>query len=277
MKHLTNVRSILLPLIFVGLTFGLQGCGGGGGGSTTPPAITTDQDGSGIYTGTATVDVNTDITDLKGIVYGGRLMFFSATANPHVLYDGTITSVTNDDYTATVNVYENGVKTQSDVAVTGKVVTANSITGTIGTANTAGNHNGSFSLTYDSIYERGATAARIEADGPNAADGIVSGTLSLTAGYIFREVDSRMILNATSGITLCTVVDVYAIPDSTKNVYTFNNVSITDPTVNCPDSYEGTGYSGLISVIDDGVGGTDNRMAIAYSNGTNSVFGLLNK
>ena len=272
MKFNTRARhSIFSFLILAVFVLGLQACGGGSSSTPLP-----DQDGSGIYTGTATVDVNTDITDLRGIVYDGRLLFFSETATPHVLYDGTVTSITSDDYTATVDVYENGVKTQTAVAVTGKVLTANKITGTIGTAGSAGNHNGTFTLNYDSIYTRGATTARIEAIGVNKATGSTYGTLDLSAGYSFST-DLNAVLNTFSGVIACTVVDVYSIPDSSVNVYAFTNFSIVEPANNCPDTYEGTGYSGLFSVVDDGVGGTDNRIIIAYSNGTNSVFGFLTK
>lgn len=276
MKRLNGIRSHFSALLLVGLVIGLQGCGGGGGG-TPPPGITTDQDGSGIYTGTATVDVNTPITDLKGIVYNNRIMFFSATASPHVLYDGTITSVTNDDYTATVNVYENGVLTadKTGIAVTGKVLTANKITGTLGTAGTAGNHNGTFSLTYDSIYERGATLARIDADGLNQATGQTYGTLDLSGEYLFNSSFSFGFLG--TGSSTCQIGDVYSIPDAAVNVYAINNIDIVDPSTTCQDSYEGTGYSGLITVVDDSVDGADSRIVIAYTNGTNSVFGIVNK
>ncbi len=236
-----------------------------------------NQDGSGIYNGTATVDVNTDITDLRGIIYNNRFMFFSVTANPHVLYDGTITSITSDDYTATVDVYENGVKTQTAVAVTGKVLTATSITGTIGTSGTAGNHNGTFSLTFDSVYNRAGTTARIEATGFNKTTGTTYGTLNpISDRYDFRTDFSFGVASTTCDI----INEVYAIPDTAINIYTIDNIDIVDLTGIsdlCLDSYEGSGYSGLITVVDDGISGTDNRILIAYTNGTNSVFGLLTK
>lgn len=276
MKLSTGVHSIYSAFISIVLVLGMQACGGGG----SAPAPLPDQDGSGIYSGTATVDVNTNITDLRGMIYNNRFMFFSTSATPHVLYDGTITSITSDNYTATVDVYENGelVPGKTGVTVTGKVRTATSITGTIGTAGTAGNHNGTFSLTYSNEYERAGTAARIEATGFNQATGTAFGSLDLSATYAFQT--NLDFIARTEGVFSCLISNVYSIPDATVNMYAFTNMDIVDSLPSsdiCPDSYEGTGYSGMASVVDDGVGGTDNRILIAYSNGTNSVFSLLTK
>lgn len=274
MKLNTRARSVYSFLVMSVLALGLQACGGGDDPApTTTVEITTDQDGSGIYSGTATVDVNTNITDLRGMVYNNRFMFFSETANPHVLYDGTVTSVSLDDYTATVDVYENGVKTQTGVAVTGKVISATSITGTIGTAGDTGNHNGSFSLTYDSVYERGATVERIEATGFNQTTGATYSLInSVTDGY---EIRTDFYFGVAS--SFCPISgEVYAIPDSSVNIYTIDNIDINDSVVNdC--LIKGSGYAGMASVIDDSVDGIDSRILIAYTNGTNSVFGLLTK
>jgi len=270
MKFKINARSIFSLLIMAVFALGLQACGGG---SSAPEAPLPDQNGEGIYTGTATVDQgNTEITDLKGMIYGTRIMVFSALT--HVLYDGTLTSVSSDDFTATLDVYENGVKTQSAVPVSGKVLTANSITGTMGTVGSVGNHNGTFSLTYDSAYTRDATTTRIEATGLNEATGTTYGTLDLLGGHTFQTDLAFSVLS--TGASSCSIIDAYSIPDSTVNIYSFNNMTIR-AEASCLDSYEGTGYSGMASVIDDGVGGTDNRILIAYSNGTNSVFGVLTK
>lgn len=273
MKLSTGVRSTFSTLIFIGLVLGMQACGG----SKAPPAPLPDQDGSGIYSGTATVDVNTSITDLRGIIYNSRLMFFSATATPHVLYDGTITSISSDDYTATVDVYENGTKTQTAVAVTGKVLTANSITGTIGTAGTAGNHNGTFSLAFDSAYNRPATTARVNTSGLNRGSWTAYGTQDIALMEFEARTDfSFFVVN--SGGAGCFINNVYTIPDATVNIYKVDNFDIIDTGGNvCLDSYEGTGYSGLFSLFDDAIDGDDSRFLVAYSNGTNSVFGLVTR
>ena len=275
MKFSTGVRSIFSVLLIAILVLGLQACGGGG--SAPPPAPLTDQDGSGIYSGTATVDAgSTSLDDLRGIIYNNRILFFNVTGNPNVLYDGTITSITKDDYTATVDVYENGTKTQTAIAVTGKVLSADKITGTIGTAGAAGNHNGTFSLTFDSIYTRGATTTRIDATGFDKTTGTTYSPVNSTSdNYDFRT--TGLYFGVASNT--CPVAnEVYVIPDSSVNIYTIDNIDILDSGGNaCLDSYEGADYSGLISVVDDGVGGTDNRILIAYTNGTNSVFGLLTK
>ena len=269
-----TTRSIKLFLMMAIFALGLQACGGGS--SSTPPAgPLPDQNGEGIYSGTATVDQgNTDITDLKGMIYGTRIMVFSVLN--HVLYDGTLTSVSSDDFTATLDVYENGVKTQTAVPASGKVLSANSIIGTMGTVGNVGNHNGTFTLNYDSIYERGATTARIEATGFNKTTGPTYSSInSTTDNYDFRI--TGMLFGIASN-TCPSASEVYAIPDSTVNIYTIDNIDILDAGGDaCPSTVEGSGYSGLITVVDDGIGGTDNKIIIAYSNGTNSVFGILDK
>ncbi len=136
--------------------FGLVGCGGGGS-STTP-----DQDASGLFKdGTASLDGGAlMLSDLRGFVQDDRIIIFSASG--HLLFDGQIATISSDDYTATVDVYEDGVLTQSDVAVTGIVSTQSQINGTI---SGTGNANGTFTLMFDALYSRAATAERIEAVG----------------------------------------------------------------------------------------------------------------
>lgn len=265
MKLSTGVRSIFSTLIFIGLVFGMQACGSGGGA----PAPLPDQDGSGIYSGTATVDVSTEITDLKGIIYNNRIMVFSILTD--VVYDGTITSITSDDYTATVDVYENGAISQTGVTVTGKVITANTISGTIGTSGTAGNHNGTFSLTFDSIYNRGATPERIEAIGFNQWSGIM---------YDVQDSNTRISTSTTLSFTStgldainCDIIDVYSIPSSTVNIYEFTNMEVVNGA-SCP--YLGTGFSGFSSVVDSAPPTlTDDVLWIVYTNGTHSAFGVV--
>ncbi|MFK5914032.1 MAG: hypothetical protein QM484_06630 [Woeseiaceae bacterium] len=251
------------------------------GNQETSSAITVDvlpdQDGSGIYKGTATVDVNTDITDLRGIIYGGRFLFFSETATPHVLYDGTITAITKNTYTATVDVYENGVLTvaKTGISMTGSVLTSDTITGIIGTNGDAGNHNGAFVLTFDSAYNRAGTTARAETG--LSAMWSAYGTQDISPMEFYSRADFRFIVSDVGGAG-CYVSDVYTIPDATVNVYKVDNFDIIDTGGDaCLDSYEGTGYSGLFSLFDDATDGEDSRMLVAYSNGTNSVFGLVTR
>ena len=255
-------------------------------GITTGAAVTStgiaidvlaNQDASGLYNGTATVDANTDITDLRGMIYNSRFLFFSETGTPHVLYDGTITSITKNNYTATVNVYEDGVKTQTDVAVTGNVLTADNISGTIGVEGDVGNHNGTFSLTFNTKYNEGATILRItqNIDG-HEYTGNTYGTVNFPTTGIFVDT-LQYAIQSTDG-TVCGFLENYSIPDSTVNIYAINNIEILDQGGNtCLDTYEGIGYSGLVSLVDDSVDGVDSRILIAYTNGTNSVFGFLLK
>lgn len=161
--------------------------------------------------------------------------------------------------------------------MTGKVLTANSITGTIGTAATAGNHNGTFSLTFDSAYNRPATIERAKTDGFNRGSWTAYGTQDLVNMEFDIRLDSSFNVNTTTGAG-CAIFDVYTIPDATVNVYQVDNFDIVDTGGDvCLDSYEGTGYSGMFSLVDDATDGVDSRFIVAYSNGTNSVFGLVTR
>lgn len=276
MKYTASKRSFLPYILSLLILVSLIGCGGGGSSTPLP-----DQDGSGIYTGTATVDVNTDITDLRGMVYNNRVMFFSVTANPHVLYDGTITSITSDSFTAEVDVYENGVKTQTAVAVTGQVRTSSFITGTIGTAGQPGNHNGTFSLIFNSAYNRPATTDRAATWPINGGSGLWTayGAPDLVNMEFQIRPDSSFIVTDTTGAG-CSIFDNYTIPDATVNIYQVDNFDIVDTASggdDCIDTYEGTGFSGMFSLVDDATDGVDSRFIVAYSNGTNSVFGLVTR
>lgn len=279
-------RFSFLVAAFLGLFLmvGLAGCGGGGGGSSSDDVViddddvvvivTPDQEASGLYKdGIADLDGSAlMLNDLRGFVHEGRVIIFSATSN--LLFDGTVTAITGDEYTATVDVYENGIKTQTAVAVTGMVTSQSQISGTI---SGTGNASGTFTLTFDLAYDRGATADRIDTEITSAPWGgpvkmsIVGvdtdnfDTFSNATGYDFRS-------GKGDPLTTCIHVGSISITNPAVNIFSMQE-SITDK-FECV-SLVSASYSGFAAVVDGT--GTDDMLLYAVIDGTHSVFAVLTR
>ena len=151
--HCLTTRFTYLPLMLLALlALILQGCGDG---VRVLPA--SDADPTGYYTNSGYAQVmtadnttpRTDITDLQGMVYDGQLMMLSDSKN--VTYVGTF-SVSGNDFSGTVTVYEAGVRTQENVPLSGMITAGSHITGTLGGSGVA---NGSFRLNYAPLADNG--------------------------------------------------------------------------------------------------------------------------
>ncbi len=263
-KGLSTIAVVLMGAASI---MGLQSCGGSG--DSTPPPPIVDQDPSGLYkSGTGTLD-GTGVSDIIAFVHNSRLMAFSVTTN--ILIDGTIDSVTANDYVATVNVYKDGVLDQANVNVTGMVTNASQISGTL---NGTGVGSGDFTVTFDPLYSRGATNARINSAAPNnpwkgAMMTSVSGII--TNSFEFRSDNTyggTMFLATT---IVCIEDGNFLIPDSGINIYTLEE-SI-EQGLACPAALIAADYTGFSAVVDDA--STDDTLLYAISNGASSVFGVL--
>lgn len=262
------IKSALLLVSVTGLLM-VQGCSG----SSSSPAPNPDQVASGLYKdGAANLNggVSTP-TDLIGFVHDNRFIVFSVSA--HLLIDGAMTAPTGDSYTATADVYESGVKTQTGISVTGTVTTESSLSLTLAGA---GLGSGTIDLLFDPLYGRGATNARIE---------LRDGTGSILMSFLGMETTNfdaffpgDVASYNFSSVRISPSVDVcrhngdYIIPDASINIYTLQDeISITSGCATT--SY--TGYTGFAAVID----GTnaDDTILYAVTNGTNSVFAIITK
>lgn len=268
-KFSKNKGLALLTGLFIGLISltSLQGCSS----SSKTPAAIADQVASGLFkSGTAELNSGaTMLNDLRAFVHEGRIIMFSVAG--HLLFDGQVGTITGDDYTATVDVYEAGVKTQSAVAVTGKVTSQSQITGTI--AGT-GNASGTFTLTFDTLYSRGATFARIDTD------------LSQFIGNIYNSVPGVGTNNFDFSSATTYDFQAFTFPSSDRcnssgtytmesdiNIYSLNEtITQADPDPACTMS-ETPVYTGFASVIDGS--STDDTLLYAVSNGTNAQFAIL--
>lgn len=256
----------LTPYFIAAALVGLQACGGG-----SSPAPLTDQNPDGIYTvGSLTVDpnnTNTTYSDFVGMVHNNKFMLFSKLG--HVLYEGTVTSITLKDYTATVDVYKDGTKVDSSVSVTGTITNESIFTGTLAGGNNASSM-GSFSLTYDTIYTNIPTYSRIE--GANFV-GVAKSTDDFDTSFGFRE-STKSFIGATNTPSCLYLNGTVTLPSAQSNIYEITNSDILQETGEVTCSIITSGYNGMASLMGKSANTTDDRVYIALTNGTNSVFAI---
>lgn len=268
-----SVLPVFSALIFIlSVFFVLPGCS-----SSSDPAIVPgplpDQDASGLYkSGTGNLD-GSPVDDIIAFVHNDRLMAFSVTAK--ILIDGSIDSVTEDEYTATVTVYKDGVMAQENVSVTGMVMNESQVSGTL---NGTGVGSGDFSLTFDPLYSRGATSDRILTGLGNAFGDVFMDIPSMETTnfsmFLFNNIINYTLTTVNTSlnpIPRCDHDGTSVITDSTINIYTLQEV-ITQ-TQNCTIST--SNYTGFAAVV-DGVA-EDDTILYAVSNGLNSVFSVITK
>jgi len=162
-----SLRSTALPMILLVLfMILLQGCfhdDDDAPAPVVPPVVNAVPTGYYDVTGTASVSDGMggilSITDLQAMVNGNDVMMMS-TANG-LLYDGTITSISGNEFTADFRIYKDGENPIS-ATVSGAITQGSSITGTL-TGSGAGS--GSFSLSYALSNNQAAAISRIE-NGP---------------------------------------------------------------------------------------------------------------
>ncbi|MCF6363008.1 MAG: hypothetical protein L3J88_06625 [Gammaproteobacteria bacterium] len=148
-----TTRFTHLPMMLLALfALALQGCGDG-----VRVLPQSDADPTGYYTNTGFVDVmmanntrpRSTKADFQGMVYDGQFMMMSDTEN--LTYVGTIT-VSGNDFSGTVTVYEDDVMTQENVPLSGMITEGSKMTGTLGGKGAA---NGTFRLDYAPPMDNG--------------------------------------------------------------------------------------------------------------------------
>ena len=241
----------------LGLSFLLSGCGGGGGGSsapvgqappTTPPPSVTGA--TGVWEGTFT---DTGSYPVTGLIRDGQVRIFSAQEG--VLYEGPIT-VNGTSFTATLDVVDSVAGRYTSVNVTGTVVTGVSIDGTYTDNTPGGVRNGTFSLTYDAITERGASLATTDANW-FATDGVDSITLAIDAAGDIAGADTDA----------CVYNGTLAAPDPAINVY--------DVAVDISGCGINGSYTGFATVTDTVT--TNDTLVFVASSATMVIFGELDR
>ena len=240
-----------------------------GTASATGTILNDDEDPKGYYdSASATVKQADDLTDrnipdLLGMVSGSRFILMSV--SEVLLYDGTITSKDGSSYTASVDVYEDGVLFAGSVAATGTITTASSFTVNL-TGTGAGN--GSFTLTY-SLNNADSALSRIDVldgwRGPlngevsEPANTYISNSGALTRDYGFSSsmpILAKCEVNTGSTVLPISGINVYAV--------TLKLSACTDPLVD--GDY--TGFATTQSVADD-------VLILTFTNGSYSASGVL--
>ena len=256
-KNLSLIGAVILSLTSL---LGLQACGGG----SSTPAEGVKADPSGYYTGTASVkqaDNSTafEITDLQVFVSGTRIMAMSV--DHVILYDITVTDITENTVTGSVNVYRNGVLLDT-TTLTGTIAEGTSLTGTFAGA---GIVNGSFTVSYDTIVNAvNAVTAETNIFG-------WTGYLNADTAEIGFDNDSAgFVTGSTFSSSSNSPVFQYC-KISTDNTSTFTAInglalySVTFVMQSCTDTNVDGTYTGF-GIIKDSQSVTAGLLPMAFSN-----------
>ncbi|MCF6324504.1 MAG: hypothetical protein L3J89_09310 [Gammaproteobacteria bacterium] len=237
------------------------------------PAPVPDATPAGYYinTGTATVSdggsSTISIGDLQAIVHGSRMMMMSVTHE--LLYDGTITSIDGNDYTADFRIYKDAVFV-TDATVTGQITTGASITGIL-TGSGFGS-GGGFNLLYGTTNHEVASLARIERVLP-ATWGATIGGADATADYEFTIDDVGGVVDDVSNVD--GLFDSCFLNFEVSIIRLIVDTNFYEPTflVHCNGGgflHEGE-YTGLATTRSDAT--TDDTLVLMMTSGTHSFSG----
>ncbi len=259
-------------VLFIGLLslVGLQGCSSSSSPADTTPPITTDQNASGLFAGGITLNSGTQRTDLRAFVHEGRIIIFSVSG--HFLFDGQIDNITLDNYTATFDIYELGVKTEPALALTGTVVSESKVTVVItGTTNL----DGEITLDYDALYERGASFARVDTAVTEFRGDVFSTVPNVTTIDFDFSSETRYRFSAfTGGDDLCRSNGTY-VDNSSVNIYVLDESLLKGLGSTACTMSETPNYTGFAAAIDGDF--TDSTLLYAVTNGENAQFAILAK
>jgi hypothetical protein len=271
----SQIRVLHMVLILFASVM-LSSCGGGGGGgnTTTPtPSQVANADPTGYYDATGTASVGDgnggtlNITDLQAMVNGNR--FIAMSASQDLVYDGTITDVTQNSYTATVSIYKNGALLSS-ASASGTITQGSSITGTLtGT----GQGNGTFNLTYALVNNQVAAISRVVNNSNELWDAQIGGSTNVASAFGFTVGNAGTMYNFYSpidGLFIgCKVANGSINPVQDTDLYT---VTITLSNCNTPSldsDYTGLAVSLTKTTADDSL-----LLVVSNPNNTiNAVFG----
>jgi len=207
------MSNTLKAIIFIiGCTIGLGGCGGGGGSASAP---TSGQAIDGIWSGTITSNVLGITVGEIGIVSPNNELHFLSSQGVQITGFGTV-SGNNFSATATAFapaglVFPDG-STVAPSVINGTAVAGSSLNGTF----SGGGDSGTFSLTFDPVYNRGASLSVIA--------GTWSGGIS-NGAFLTITIDQLGNIGGsdTSG---CVFNGIVSIIDPQKNVYK-SSVTVT--------------------------------------------------
>jgi len=247
----------------------VQGCfhSSSGGGKI---GVTPDADPTGYYdvSGTASVGDGSGstltITDLQGMVNGTRFIAISD-ANG-LVYDGTITEINANDFTATVSVFQDGTLITT-APVTGMITAGAKMTGTL---TGSGLGSGTFELIYALSNDTSAALSRVQ---NNAGNGWFDSVGGGTADLVFA-IDAMGNITpdtaAADGIfSQCSIDPGVISPITGTSLYTLN-LTLSS----CSNTAVNGDYSGLASLRTESVETpVGDRLVLVVSNSNFSLRG----
>jgi len=241
-QPLVPLRLTPFPVVLLALCIlTVQGCfhsGGGGGGGTN------NANPVGYYSSGDVLGGSIAVDDLQAMVAGNRIMMLSATNK--LLYDGTITNITGNDFTANFTIYTDGENPITTTA-SGMITTNSSITGTL---SGTGVGSGTFSLLYATTNDQAAAMVRTWAGAGGGFDNFA---------FIIDDTGS-LVHKTTAGMAPFDTCQMNGtvIPVSGTRLY---NVNVTMTL--CNDSMVNGTYTGLTTTRDGT--GTDDRLVFLIS------------
>lgn len=249
------VSTLILASVF------LASCGGG---SSTPVS---NAKPAGYYNmGSATIkdpaNAANDIvlSDLQGMISGNRFMMMSP--GSVVLYDGMITSISGNDFTATVKIYHGmNAATNStppapiDTTIAGTITEGSTVTGAI---SGTGIGTGNFSLTFSPTNSTVANLTNVENSWVGDLNGLSQISFDFRIINASGAIDIDVLQAADTGIfQTCQMIGTIA-PVTASAVFTLDlNLTSCGPPNN-------GNYTGFATTTDS----SHSSLVIMFSNGT---------
>jgi len=263
--HLPKI-SVLLLLAFI--TLALSGCFLNDDGDDPAAVVDADPTGYYIHTGGNVQGGSVAVNDLQALVYDNRIMMISVAQK--LFYDGTITNISGNSFTADFTIYERGGDINAAPPVTatatGAITTGSSITGTL---NGSGVGSGIFTLLYDATASNTVAAlSRVEnVAGVNTSwEGKTGGSFATQEFFI----DSLGVLTEVDftggGVFSSCELDGNITPISNNSLYSVS-VELTE----CGSSTRNGTYTGLATSRTDST--DDDTLVLAVSNGLYGMAG----
>jgi len=259
--------------------------------SVTVACTVDNQDAQGLYTsngnGTGTFSGTTEtLTDIKGMVYGDlpnqKFIFFDIATN--VLYEGTITSITQTDFVGTAIVYHDGVMVDNAVTVSGTVTSRSKISMELvgSSASFKGSIEGLFSTVYDDATSSTRVsqnsrqwASNIFGSAKTAVPNMQANSFSIDVDGSYKKVSQGLTVVATSpSIVSCQIKGQLQIGEP-KNIYIMSDETMND-SGGCSLS-SSPNYTGFASVVAVNANDEGTEMWYAITNGLQSIFVILTR
>jgi hypothetical protein len=239
------------------------------GGVEATFRVTTQNDPTGYYTGSAAVkkEDNTDelmLDDVHGLITEDRFLMFSTFEAPggadrSLTYEASNIEINGTDYTADLTIYDNG-EILRELSVEGTVTEGSGLTMTM---DGEGAGNGTIDLTYGQSNSQAAELSRIANDSENSEWGGDLNELSNGHGFIV-DPDDGVISNFVA--PLGTVFDLCTISGNVEPIEATALYSASITFTNCTDNDSDGEYTGLITMLSQST--EDDTLVLVFSDGT---------